>query len=117
MNYVPLSAGGYVMPQIDDYQYDPLNRIQQVSESQQNSSGQVSFLFTQKYAYDRWGNRTIDVPGTTPSIPGVTRKSFVVNAATNRLTSTDGCSMTYDTAGNQTYGVLSEKNAYQNKNR
>ena len=48
-----LSAGGYVTPQIDDYQYDPLNRIQQVSESQQSSSGQVSFLFTQKYAYDR----------------------------------------------------------------
>ena len=106
MNYVPLSAGGYVMPQIDDYQYDPLNRIQQVSESQQSSAGQVSFLFTQKYAYDRWGNRTIDVPGTTPSIPGVTRKSFVVDAATNRLTSSDGCAMTYDSAGNQTYDCV-----------
>ncbi|MBK7598265.1 MAG: hypothetical protein IPJ07_06950 [Acidobacteria bacterium] len=64
-----LSAGGYVMPQIDDYQYDPLNRIQQVSESQQSSAGQVSSLFTQKYAYDRWGNRTIDVPGTTRASP------------------------------------------------
>ena len=94
------------MPQIDDYLYDPLNRIQQVSESQQSSAGQVSFLFTQKYAYDRWGNRTIDVPGTTPSIPGVTRKSFVVDAATNRLTSSDGCAMTYDAAGNQTYDCV-----------
>ena len=53
MNYVPLSAGGYVMPKIDDYQDDPLNRIQQVSESRQSFAGQVSFLFTQKYAYDR----------------------------------------------------------------
>jgi len=106
MNYVPLSTGGYVMPQIDDYLYDPLNRIQQVSESQQNSAGQVSFLFTQKYAYDRWGNRTIDLPGTTPSIPGVTRKNFVVNTATNRLTSSDGCAMTYDAAGNQTYDCV-----------
>ncbi len=116
MNYVPLSAGGYVMPQIDDYQYDPLNRIQQVSESQQSSAGQVSFLFTQKYAYDRWGNRTIDVPGTTPSIPGVTRKNFVVDAATNRLTSSDGCSMTYDTAGNQTYDCVGT-HSYDVENR
>ncbi|MBK9709286.1 MAG: RHS repeat-associated core domain-containing protein [Acidobacteria bacterium] len=116
MNYVPLSAGGYVMPQIDDYQYDPLNRIQQVSESQQSSAGQVSFLFTQKYAYDRWGNRTIDVPGTTPSIPGVTRKSFVVNTATNRLTSSDGCAMTYDAAGNQTYDCVGT-HSYDVENR
>ncbi len=111
-----LSAGGYVMPQIDDYQYDPLNRIQQVSESQQSSAGQVSSLFTQKYAYDRWGNRTIDVPGTTPSIPGVTRKNFVVDAATNRLTSSDGCAMTYDTAGNQTYDCVGT-HSYDVENR
>ncbi|MBK8317012.1 MAG: hypothetical protein IPL01_24580 [Acidobacteria bacterium] len=116
MNYVPLSAGGYVMPQIDDYQYDPLNRIQQVSESQQSSAGQVSFLFTQKYAYDRWGNRTIDVPGTTPSIPGGTRKTFVVDAATNRLTSSDGCAMTYDSAGNQTYDCVGT-HSYDAENR
>ncbi|MGE0105092.1 MAG: hypothetical protein AB7H86_22505 [Blastocatellales bacterium] len=32
----------------------------------------------------------------------MTRKNFVVNTATNRLTSSDGCAMTHDAAGNQT---------------
>ncbi len=46
------------------------------------------------------------MPGTTPSIPGVTRKTFVVDAATNRLTISDGCAMTYDVAGNQTFDCV-----------
>ncbi|MGH9800156.1 MAG: hypothetical protein ACRD82_07310, partial [Blastocatellia bacterium] len=56
----PLSGGGYVIPQLDDYNYDALNRITSVSESQQNSSGGWTFkLFTQNFGYDRWGNRTV----------------------------------------------------------
>ncbi|MBK8316505.1 MAG: hypothetical protein IPL01_21795 [Acidobacteria bacterium] len=36
----------------------------------------------------------------------MTRKNLVVNTATNRLTSSDGCAMTYDAAGNQTYDCV-----------
>ena len=47
INYVPLSGGGYVIPQLDDYNYGALNRVTSVSESQQNSSGGWTFtLFT-----------------------------------------------------------------------
>ena len=47
LHYVPLSGGGNVIPQLDDYNYDALNRVTSVSESQQNSSGGWTFtLFT-----------------------------------------------------------------------
>jgi RHS repeat-associated protein len=116
VNYVPLSGGGSVVPQLDDYSYDSLNRITSVSEQQQSQGGQWTFVFTQAFSYDRWGNRTINVPGTTPSIPGVTRKTFVVDTATNRLTSSDGCTMTYDAAGNQTYDCVGT-HSYDSENR
>ncbi|MBK7598264.1 MAG: RHS repeat-associated core domain-containing protein [Acidobacteria bacterium] len=54
--------------------------------------------------------------GDDSSIPGVTRKNFVVDAATNRLTSSDGCAMTYDTAGNQTYDCVGT-HSYDVENR
>jgi YD repeat-containing protein len=103
VNYVPLSGGGSVVPQLDDYNYDALNRTTSVSEQQQSQSGQWTSVFTQAFSYDRWGNRTINVGATTPSVAGVTRKTFVVDTTTNRLTSVDGVGMTYDAAGNQTY--------------
>ena len=60
INYVPLSGGGNAIPQFDDYNYDALNRITSVSESQQNSSGSWTFnLFTQNFGYAPWGNPTI----------------------------------------------------------
>ncbi|MBK7598263.1 MAG: RHS repeat-associated core domain-containing protein [Acidobacteria bacterium] len=46
----------------------------------------------------------------------MTRKSFVVDAATNRLTSSDGCAMTYDAAGNQTYDCVGT-HSYDAENR
>ncbi|MGE0127317.1 MAG: RHS repeat domain-containing protein [Blastocatellales bacterium] len=118
VNYVPLAGGGSVVPQLDDYTYDPLNRVKSVSELQQNQSGQwtPTPVFTQTYLYDRWGNRTIDLGATTSSIPGVTRKNFVVDTATNRLTSSDGCAMTYDAAGNQTYDCVGN-HYYDSENR
>ncbi len=106
VNYVPLSGGGNVVPQLDDYGYDSLNRVTSVSEQQQSQGGQWTSVFTQAFSYDRWGNRTINVGATTPSIPGVTRKTFVVDTTTNRLTSSDGCTMTYDASGNQTYDCV-----------
>ena len=60
VNYAPLSGGGYVIPQLDDYNYDALNRNTSVTEAQQNSAGTWTFnLFTQNFGYDRWGNRTV----------------------------------------------------------
>ncbi|MFN8000173.1 MAG: hypothetical protein U0X75_04045 [Acidobacteriota bacterium] len=32
LHYVPLSGGGNVIPQLDDYNYDALNRVTSVSE-------------------------------------------------------------------------------------
>ena len=103
VNYAPLTAGGYVIPQLDDYTYDALNRVTAASEIQQNSSGVWSGnVFTQTFSYDRWGNRGIDVASTTPNVPGVTRKALSFNTANNRLTAIDGVAVGYDSAGNQT---------------
>ncbi len=107
LHYVPLSGGGNVIPQLDDYNYDALNRVTSVSESQQNSSGGWTFnLFTQNFGYDRWGNRTVSC---SPCQPGVTGDVFTVDAATNRLTAKNGIGMTYDAAGNQTYDATGNR--------
>ena len=103
VNYAPLTAGGYVIPQLDDYSYDALNRNTSVSEIQQNSSGVWSGnIFTQTFSYDRWGNRAIDINNTTLNVPGVTRKSLTISTANNRLTAIDGAAVSYDPVGNQT---------------
>lgn len=107
VNYVPLAGGGYVIPQLDDYNFDTLNRITSVTEAQQNSSGAWTFnLFTQNFGYDRWGNRTVSC---SPCQPGVTGDTFTVDAATNRITAKNGYAMTYDAAGNQTYDVAGNR--------
>jgi hypothetical protein len=64
---------------LDVYSYDWLNRITSVSEQQQNQGRQWTAVFTQAFSYDRWGNRTINVGATTPSVAGVTRKTFAVD--------------------------------------
>jgi RHS repeat-associated protein len=102
VNYVPLSGGGNVIPQLDDYTYDALNRLTSMTEAQQNSSGTWSFGVTsQTYSYDRWGNRT--------SVAGQTAQSWSTTeaAATNRLKLNSGNTCTgtkngvcYDAAGN-----------------
>ncbi len=102
VNYVPLSGGGNVIPQLDDYTYDALNRIASMTEAQQNSSGTWTYGVTsQTFTYDRWGNRT--------SVTGQTAQSWSTTeaAATNRLKLTSGnvCTGTkvglcYDAAGN-----------------
>jgi RHS repeat-associated protein len=63
INYAPLAAGGYVIPQQHDYTYDALNRIATVRERQRNGSGQWADSVSQAYSYDRWGNRTVDLSG------------------------------------------------------
>ncbi len=102
VNYVPLSGGGNVIPQLDDYTYDALNRIASMTEAQQASSGTWTYGVTsQTYTYDRWGNRT--------SVTGQTAQSWSTTeaAATNRLKLASGNTCTgtkvglcYDAAGN-----------------
>jgi RHS repeat-associated protein len=116
VNTVPLAGGGQVIPQMDDYSYDALNRITSVSEQQQNQDGTRNTVFTQGFSYDQWGNRAINLGATTIGIPGVTRRSFVSDTGTNRLTSVDGMGMTYDTAGNQTNDANGDR-YYDNENR
>jgi RHS repeat-associated protein len=62
-NFVPLASGGYVIPQLDDYTYDPLNRIATIREQQRNENGQWSESASQAYSYDQWGNRTLNLSG------------------------------------------------------
>ena len=96
----------YVIPQLGDYNYDALNRITSVTESQLNSSGRWTFnLFTQNFNYDRWGNRTVSC---SPCQPGVTNDVFTIDTSTNRITAKNGNGMTYDLAGNQTYDAVNE---------
>ncbi|MFN8000176.1 MAG: RHS repeat-associated core domain-containing protein [Acidobacteriota bacterium] len=102
-----MSGGGYVLPQLDDYTYDELNRIKSVTEAQLNSSGGWTFnLFTQNFNYDRLGNRTVSC---SPCQPGVTGDVFTIDAATNRITAKNGTGMTYDAAGNQTYDATGNR--------
>jgi len=114
VNYVPLSGGGNVIPQLDDYSYDAVNRITSVTEAQQNSSGTWTYnLFTQSFGYDRWGNRTVSC---SPCQTGVTGDTFTISTATNRITAKNGTGLTYDAAGNQTYDTTGDR-WYDGENR
>ena len=82
------------------YEYDPLNRITQVNEFNE----QAALLWKQWYAYDRFGNRRIDVTNTSPDIP---HPDFEVELGTNRLLapgdlvlSASQRKMRYDSTGN-----------------
>lgn len=83
----------------DFYAYDSLNRIQSATEYHGTGAGQSPQDFAQMFAYDRWGNRTIN-PASWGV--GINTKQFTVDAATNRLGVPAGQSgvMTYDNAGN-----------------
>jgi RHS repeat-associated protein len=75
------------------YQYDGLNRLQRIYDGDPNSPA-----WQQRYSYDRYGNRTIDVNGTFNA--GVPTLSFGVDVNTNRLTPPNGFIMNYDNDGN-----------------
>ncbi|QQS49618.1 MAG: RHS repeat protein [Acidobacteriota bacterium] len=92
----------------DAYLYDELNRLSQVNETPTGGSGPG---FTQKFIYDRWGNRWIDTAATSNVGGGVTDLDFKALTANNRLvfaTDTTGDEfssdqMRYDKAGNLIY--------------
>ncbi|MCG3164224.1 MAG: hypothetical protein JMDDDDMK_05711 [Acidobacteria bacterium] len=95
VNYVPKPAGGGdVIPQLDDYYYDDLNRISSFTEWQLNDTGSwASNVVTQNFAYDRYGNRRV-----TSATGGVSAYNPAYTATNNRISG-----LTYDAAGNITF--------------
>ena len=87
--------GSYYME--DRYNYDALNRITSVAEYQNGATN----TGVQSYAYDRYGNRTVDQTNTWGT--GIPKPNFGVNTANNRLTAPAGATMSYDAAGNLTF--------------
>lgn len=98
-HYLP-NAGHYY----DEYEYDGLNRLMKVTEA-----GNASFV--QAFDLDRWGNRTINQTLTTNSAD-INKKSFTIDATTNRLGVPSGQSgtMGYDPVGNLTNDTYTETN-------
>ena len=94
INWVPLAGGGVVSPQCDDYYYDALNRISSFTEAQMISGGQWTFVASQNFSYDRWGNRKI-----TSATGGVNNYNPTYDPTynTNRIVG-----LGYDEAGNIT---------------
>ena len=86
----------------EQYDYDPLNRLQRVHEY----TGNTQLDWQQTFTYDRFGNRTIDYNNTSSNIP---RTQFSVNPANNQLGVPSGQSgtMSYDNAGNLTTDIYS----------
>jgi YD repeat-containing protein len=84
----------------DTYTYDSLNRLQSAVELHGTPVGQSAQDSAQVFAYDRWGNRTINAAQTWGT--GINNKQFNANSNTNRLEVPNGQTgvMTYDNAGN-----------------
>lgn len=91
------------------YDYDALNRLQSVREVANNNQ-----LWRQWFAYDRWGNRTIDTtqdpddPNPRTYGTGINNTAFQKEDTTNRLYAPGDLGLpdnqkriTYDAAGNQ----------------
>ena len=97
VNYVQISGGVTVIPQIDVYNYDDLNRISGMTESQRDASGTtINNVLTQNYGYDRYGNRQI-----TSSSGGGSSYNPTYNLGNNRISG-----LGYDAAGNITSDPL-----------
>ncbi|MBI3425800.1 MAG: RHS repeat-associated core domain-containing protein, partial [Acidobacteria bacterium] len=102
-------ASNYKVAQHDRYFYDQLNRIDRVEGRQYVFSNYVD-VYTQKFNYDRWGNRSIDQnltsiwqpPGGTNPV-GINKFPCVASTTNNRFTNCAGYAFQYDAAGNATY--------------
>jgi RHS repeat-associated protein len=99
-HYVPMDESSSTWAIHDQfYGYDSLNRITSVAEYFISNSQPLTQQSLQSYAYDRWGNRTIN-PSSWGT--GINTKQFAVDSSTNRLGVPGGQSgvMSYDNAGN-----------------
>lgn len=100
-HYVPLDEQSNTWAIHDQtYGYDSLNRISSVAEYFNSNTQPLTQQSLQSYAYDRWGNRTINAAQTWGT--GINNKQFNVDTATNRLGVPSGQTgvMSYDAAGN-----------------
>lgn len=109
------------------YDYDALNRLSSVAETARASDGVVTDSLRQAFAYDHWGNRTIDAArtwlGQQSAAPSelVNEKQFDPSdlANTNRLYAPGDTAiqdaaqrrMRYDAAGNLIYDNYTGKGA------
>ena len=98
VNYAPKpGGGGDVIPQLDDYTYDSLNRIGGLTEWQLDASGNWQpNVVTQNYSYDRYGNRCV-----ASATGGVSNYCPTYTASNNRIGG-----LTYDAAGNTIQDLL-----------
>lgn len=113
------SASTYTYTQ-DTFSYDSLNRLSSVTELHGSQASQSGTDFVQAYAYDRFGNRTINAGATSGT--GINNKQFSVDANTNRLGVPSGQSgaMIYDNVGNlttDTYSAAAITRVYDAENR
>jgi RHS repeat-associated protein len=86
-----ITVPGLATPLVQSYVYDALNRLQSAEEK-----GGAATTWKQVYAYDRYGNRTLDAGTTYPAQLDATNNPSI-GTADNRITSSG---YTYDEAGN-----------------
>jgi RHS repeat-associated protein len=116
--YIPTDAEGNYAMRWQQYEYDSLNRLSWVREI----SGENE-IWRQSFAYDRFGNRSIDQDVLKTYGSGINKKDFTVNVLNkNRLGVPDGQTgtMSYDDAGNlttDTYSGAAVIRTYDAENR
>jgi RHS repeat-associated protein len=100
---------GITQPLVQTYLYDSLNRLTQAREVQNNVE-----QWKQTFSYDRFGNRTVDVNQTTPSLVG---PNPVINPTNNRITPQVGEAYAFDVMGNMTIDKNGRKFVYDGEAR
>ncbi len=92
------------------YLYDGLNRLESATETISGTE-----TWKQKFAYDRYGNRSIDAANTTAPAnctSAICNPAF--STSTNRISSSG---YTYDADGNLTQNAAGERFGYDQENR
>jgi YD repeat-containing protein len=128
-NHVPENEAASVYQTFTQvYDYDTLNRLQDVTESKSVTGGALTQSWAQAYTYDRFGNRSINQSGTTQGVGLNSMQAAVVaNTTNNRMyapgeTEQSHPLINYDSAGNQSkdyYSVagVSYDRTYDAENR
>jgi len=87
-----ITPGSGQTPFVQNFLYDPLNRLQCASETVSGAQ-----QWKQTFGYDRSGNRWFDVANTTASLLGPLTSQTDVSATSNRIAKSG---YSYDAAGN-----------------